>query len=81
MPRSTQDPMNWGGLPKKTIAGALSFVLKPLAITSVYRPCKPSETFEMISYDAKAGHTNPIGGLIDDNGKTASLSLPALLNS
>jgi branched-chain amino acid transport system substrate-binding protein len=39
------------------------------------------ETFQMVQYDAKAGHTNPIGPLIDDNGKTASLSLAALLNS
>ena len=39
------------------------------------------ETFQMIQYDAKAGHSNPIGPLVDDNGKTASLSPPALLNS
>jgi len=39
------------------------------------------ETFQMIQYDAKAAHTNYVGPLIDDNGKTANLSPPALLNS
>jgi branched-chain amino acid transport system substrate-binding protein len=39
------------------------------------------ETFQMISYDAKAGHTDAVGALIDDNGKTAALSPQSLLNS
>ena len=39
------------------------------------------ETFQMISWDATAGHSDPVGPLIDDNGKTASLSPPTLLNS
>jgi branched-chain amino acid transport system substrate-binding protein len=39
------------------------------------------ETFQMISWDAKAGHSDPVGALIDDNGKTAALSPPSLLNS
>ena len=39
------------------------------------------ETFQMITYDATEKHTNPIGPLIDDNGKTAALSPQALLNS
>jgi branched-chain amino acid transport system substrate-binding protein len=39
------------------------------------------ETFQMIKYDAKAKHTNPLGPLIVDDGKTASLSPHDLLNS
>ncbi len=39
------------------------------------------ETFQMITYDANEGHTNPVGPLIDDNGKTAELSPQDLLNS
>ena len=39
------------------------------------------ETFQMISWDATAGHSDPVGPLIDDNGKTASLSPPTLLSS
>jgi hypothetical protein len=37
------------------------------------------ETFQFIQYDATAGHSNPVGSLIDDNGKTAELSPQALL--
>ena len=39
------------------------------------------ETFQMISWDAAAGHSDPVGPLINDNGKGAALSPPALLNS
>jgi branched-chain amino acid transport system substrate-binding protein len=39
------------------------------------------ETFQMIQWDATAGHSEPLGSLIDDNGKTASLSPPVLLAS
>jgi hypothetical protein len=39
------------------------------------------ETFQMITYGADEKHTNPIGPLIDDNGKTAELSPQALTNS
>jgi branched-chain amino acid transport system substrate-binding protein len=39
------------------------------------------ETFQMIKYDANAKHTVSVGPLIDDNGKTASLSPQDLLNS
>jgi branched-chain amino acid transport system substrate-binding protein len=37
------------------------------------------ETFQLIKYDATAGHSVNIGSLIDDNGKTAELSPQALL--
>jgi branched-chain amino acid transport system substrate-binding protein len=39
------------------------------------------ETFQMIKYDANAKHTVSVGPLIDDNGKTVSLSPQDLLNS
>jgi branched-chain amino acid transport system substrate-binding protein len=39
------------------------------------------ETFNLITWDASAKHSTPVGGLIDDNGKTASLSPQSLLNS
>ena len=39
------------------------------------------ETFQMIQYNSSEGHTTPVGSLIDDNGKTASLSPQDLLNS
>jgi branched-chain amino acid transport system substrate-binding protein len=39
------------------------------------------EDFQMIQYSVAQGHTNPIGSLIDDSGKTASLSPAALLQS
>ena len=39
------------------------------------------ETFQMVQYNASQGHTDPVGSLIDDNGKTASLSPQELLNS
>ena len=32
------------------------------------------ETFQFVKYDATAGHTNPIGPLTNDDGKTASLT-------
>jgi branched-chain amino acid transport system substrate-binding protein len=38
------------------------------------------ETFQLITYDATAGHSNPIGGLTDLNGKTAELSPQSLLS-
>jgi branched-chain amino acid transport system substrate-binding protein len=37
------------------------------------------ETFTMIEYDNAAGHTKPIGELIDLNGKTASITPPGLI--
>jgi ABC-type branched-subunit amino acid transport system substrate-binding protein len=37
------------------------------------------ETFQFIQYDATAGHSNPVGSITDDNGKTADLSPKALL--
>jgi ABC-type branched-subunit amino acid transport system substrate-binding protein len=37
------------------------------------------ETFQLIKYDATAGHSVNIGSLIDDNGKTADLSPQVLL--
>jgi branched-chain amino acid transport system substrate-binding protein len=37
------------------------------------------ETFQLIKYDATAGHSVNIGSLIDDNGKTADLSPQTLL--
>jgi branched-chain amino acid transport system substrate-binding protein len=37
------------------------------------------ETFQLIQYDATAGHSVNVGKLIDDNGKTAELSPPELL--
>ena len=38
------------------------------------------ETFQFIKYDATAGHTDPIGGLTDDDGKTAALTPAELIN-
>jgi hypothetical protein len=38
------------------------------------------EDFQLIQYSVAQGHTNPIGPLIDDSGKAAALSPPALLN-
>ena len=32
------------------------------------------ETFQFIKYNATAGHTDPVGPLTDDDGKTASLT-------
>jgi branched-chain amino acid transport system substrate-binding protein len=37
------------------------------------------ETFQLIKYDATAGHSVNVGPLIDDNGKTAELSPQVLL--
>ncbi len=37
------------------------------------------ETFQLVKYDAAAGHSVNIGELIDDNGKTADLSPDVLL--
>jgi len=37
------------------------------------------ETFQFVKYDATAGHTVAVGGLTDDNGKTASLTPEALI--
>jgi branched-chain amino acid transport system substrate-binding protein len=37
------------------------------------------ETFQLIKYDATAGHSVNVGPLTDDNGKTAALSPKALL--
>jgi branched-chain amino acid transport system substrate-binding protein len=37
------------------------------------------ETFQLITYDAAAGHTNALGPLTNLDGKTAELSPPALL--
>jgi hypothetical protein len=37
------------------------------------------ETFQLIKYDATAGHSVNVGSLIDDNGKTADLSPKSLL--
>ena len=37
------------------------------------------ETFQLITYDATAGHTNALGPLTNLDGKTAELSPPALL--
>jgi branched-chain amino acid transport system substrate-binding protein len=39
------------------------------------------ETFNLIQWDGNAKHSNTVGSLIDDNGKTASLSPKSLLNS
>jgi branched-chain amino acid transport system substrate-binding protein len=39
------------------------------------------EDFQLIQYSVAQGHTNPIGPLIDDSGKSAALSPIALLNS
>jgi branched-chain amino acid transport system substrate-binding protein len=39
------------------------------------------EDFQLIQYSVSKGHTDPIGSLVDDSGKTAELSPPALLNS
>jgi branched-chain amino acid transport system substrate-binding protein len=39
------------------------------------------ETFHMVKWNKAAGHTVAVGPLVDLNGKTASLSPPALLNS
>jgi branched-chain amino acid transport system substrate-binding protein len=39
------------------------------------------EDFQLIQYSVSQGHSNPIGSLIDDSGKTAALSPIALLNS
>jgi branched-chain amino acid transport system substrate-binding protein len=39
------------------------------------------ETFQMITYSVSAAHTESVGSLIDDNGKTADLSPKSLLNS
>lgn len=38
------------------------------------------EDFQLIQYSVAQGHTNPIGTLIDDSGKTAALSPTSLLN-
>jgi branched-chain amino acid transport system substrate-binding protein len=38
------------------------------------------ETFTMVQYDNAAGHTKPIGDLIDLNGKTESITPPGLIN-
>ena len=38
------------------------------------------ETFQFIKYDATAGHTDPIGPLTNDDGKTASLTPASLIN-
>ena len=38
------------------------------------------ETYQFIKYDATAGHSNPIGPITDDDGKTASLTPPNLIN-
>ncbi len=38
------------------------------------------ETFQFIKYDATAGHTDPIGPLTNDDGKTASLTPAELIN-
>jgi branched-chain amino acid transport system substrate-binding protein len=38
------------------------------------------EDFQLIQYSVSQGHTNPIGTLIDDSGKTAALSPASLLN-
>jgi branched-chain amino acid transport system substrate-binding protein len=38
------------------------------------------ETFQFIKYDQAAGHTDPIGPLTDDDGKTAELTPAALIN-
>jgi len=38
------------------------------------------ETFQFIKYDAQAGHTDPIGPLTIDDGKTASLTPASLIN-
>ncbi|MDQ1468445.1 MAG: branched-chain amino acid transport system substrate-binding protein, partial [Actinomycetota bacterium] len=37
------------------------------------------EDFQLIQYSVAQGHTNPIGSITDDSGKTASLSPPSLL--
>jgi branched-chain amino acid transport system substrate-binding protein len=39
------------------------------------------EDFRLIQYNVAQGHTNPIGPLIDDSGKTAALSPASLLHS
>jgi branched-chain amino acid transport system substrate-binding protein len=39
------------------------------------------ETFQLITYDSKAGHSNPVGSLTVLDGKTAALSPSSLLNS
>ena len=38
------------------------------------------ETFQFIQYDATAGHTDPIGSVTNDDGKTASLTPASLIN-
>ena len=38
------------------------------------------ETFQFIQYDAAAGYTKPIGALIDDDGKTESLTPAGLID-
>ncbi len=38
------------------------------------------ETFQLIKWDATAGHSDPIGPLTNDDGKTASLTPAALIN-
>ena len=37
------------------------------------------ETFQLVKYDATAQHSVPVGPVVEDNGKTASLSPPVLL--
>jgi branched-chain amino acid transport system substrate-binding protein len=39
------------------------------------------EDFQLIKYSVAEKHTDPVGSLIDDSGKTAALSPPALLDS
>jgi branched-chain amino acid transport system substrate-binding protein len=39
------------------------------------------EDFQLIQYSVAQGHTNPLGPLIDDSGKTAELSPASLLHS
>jgi branched-chain amino acid transport system substrate-binding protein len=39
------------------------------------------EDFRLIQYNVAQGHTNPVGPLIDDSGKTAALSPASLLHS
>jgi branched-chain amino acid transport system substrate-binding protein len=39
------------------------------------------EDFQLIQYSVAQGHTNPLGALIDDSGKTAALSPASLLRS
>jgi hypothetical protein len=38
------------------------------------------ETFQFIKYDATAGHTDPIGALTNDDGKTAAVTPAELIN-